>query len=339
MRAVTALASYGGRRRPAADSRAPRDRAEWTKAVLTNPQLPLPAKAVVVLVGTYMNWQGRAGVDAYPSLGRLEDDLGSQVGARALQKYLSAAVRLGLLVVTSDPSPGRACVYRAGVPTGEPAASAGTLPLDVLSPGDNLPSPARPCRCGRCITCTTAFEHLHAEVRTPARTFALSSPDPAEDPRTPLPPGDRPLLALVVDDDRGDNPDPPAGDLSAVPIPRHVELVAHGLVASIPDELGSRVVRRWERRVSVQVARLLAGGWSTDQLVEHVVKPSWQGVGNPGAVLVSRLQALEARPPRESEPAAWCGVCDPVDRWRENDEGRRFRCPACHPMAVAAAPF
>lgn len=334
------LAPTGGRRRPAAISRAPAHRPEWERAVFTSP-LKLSAKAVVLLVGSYMDWRGGVGSNAYPGVARLQSDLGHQVGESAIEKYLSAAVRHGLLVVTSDPSPGRACVYRAGVPTGEPAASAGTLDLDLVSPAEESAEEGRHTSTSVRVmagnTSTESFEHPHVRafehqhVRPPYPTSSSQ-----EDPLPPYPPRlDRPLLALVDGTTGGTTP--PSGALSEAPIPRHVELVAAGLVAALPSALPARVVRRWERQVEVQTARLLAGGWTTDRLVELAVQPSWQGVGNPGAVLVQRLKAIGSTPPADPIRQR-CGLCD-HQRQREAPDGRMFRCPSCHPLATATAPF
>jgi hypothetical protein len=320
-------------------SRAPVHRPEWERAVFTSP-LKLSAKAVVLLVGSYMNWRGGSGTNAYPGVARIESDLGSQVGESAIEKYLSAAVRHGLLVVTSDPSPGRACVYRAGVPTGEPAAAAGTLPLDVGSPGDEGLHTSTPVRVMASNASTDSFEHPHARAfEHPHIRPPYPSRSSREDPLPPKPPAptDRPLLAVVASEPGGRTP-AVVGALTEVVIPRHVELVAAGLVAALPDELPSRVVRRWERRVAVQVSRLLALGWETGDLVDEVIRPSWSGVANPGAVLVSRLQSLAPRPPAAAPTKPACGECD-LNRQREDSTGRMFRCPSCHPLATAVAPF
>lgn len=308
--------------------------------MLTHLTLSLPAKAVVILMGSYLDWSTPAAA-GFRSLADLEDDLSSQVKERALQRYLSDAVRLGLLVITSDPSAHRPTRYRAAVPTGEVVAPAAMLPPDVLSPVDKQVTPARPCRCHPGDTCTAVHPHLHDQTLTPARTDTRSSVDPGKANPTPLPPSsstDRPLLALVEGNPGGTTQ--ASGDLAEVPIPRHVELVTHGLVAALPYKLSSHVGRRWETRVAKQVARLLAGGWSTDQLVDLVIRPTWQGVVNPGAVLVSRLSALPGQPlATDVDEPDWCGVCDRVDRTRENQVGAVFRCPLCHPAAARAAPF
>lgn len=58
--------------------------------------------------------------------------------------------------------------------------------------------------------------------------------------------------------------------------------------------------------------------------------PGWKGlapVPEPAAAA-----AAPSLPP-------WCGECgspDPSQRFREDDEGRPYRCPACHPSTVAA---
>lgn len=304
--------------------------------MLTHALLPLPAKAVVLLLGSYMDWSTPAVPSGFRSLADLEDDLSSQVRERALQRYLSEAVRLGLLVITSDPSPHRPPRYGAAIPTGEVAAPAATLPLEVLSPVDNGSSPARTCRCHPGDTCTVGRHHLHVQTPDPVV-------DPGKDKNNPplVPPSStgRPLLALVDGQGNPGGEHPHSAQLTSAPIPRHVELVTSGLIAALPDELGRRVVRRWEERATAQVARLLVGGWTTDRLVEVVVRPSWHGVANPGAVLVSRLQAIDVVPAaaRDDRPS-WCGECD-EQRQREDAEGRMFRCPTCHPLAVSGSPF
>lgn len=61
----------------------------------------------------------------------------------------------------------------------------------------------------------------------------------------------------------------------------------------------------------------------------------------PDLVAAWRTQTAQAAP----RPAAavvlptWCGQCDGEEvtrRWREDDNGRAYRCPACHPDAVPA---
>lgn len=317
-------------------SRAPIDRVEWNRVVLTHPQLPIAAKAVVMLLGTHLDWKTRMG-HGYRSVELLEEELAGQRAEDTIGRDLSEAVRLGLLVVIADPSPGRSCVYRAAVPTGEPAAPAGDLLIDLRSPAANRSSPGPTSGCDPPGEEPESFEHPDPrpfEHPDPRPTYPVDPP--GRTTRTPLPPrGDRPLLAIVAGNPGGTTPS--AGDLVDVPIPKHVELVASGLVAALPDELPSRVVRRWERRVAVQVARLLAGRWETSDLVDAVIAPAWSGVANPGAVLVSRLQALPARPPAPVQQA-WCGQCD-QNRQRESPDGRVFRCPACHPLVTRAAPF
>lgn len=303
---------------------------EWRRAVYASP-LSSGAKLTVVALGDYMDWRSGAGVHGRPRTSTLSKDLGCHADPETLGKHLSAAVRLGLLVVTSDPSPGRACVYRAAVPTGEPAATAGAVLFDVLD--DPLGGPHPHEDAG------VPFEHPHQDaVEHPHQDATYQEhPDQEDQPHPPSPPG-RPLLALV---NTGGITEAARSGPAARPaevVPRHVELVAAGLVAALPDDLPSRVVRRWERHVTLEVGRLLAAGWSTDQLVERTVRPSWRGVVNPGAVLVQRLRDIANDPPREVVEQPRCGRCD-VNRQVERADGRMARCPDCHPLRVAEAPF
>jgi hypothetical protein len=134
----------------------------------------------------------------------------------------------------------------------------------------------------------------------------------------------------------GSRSSPGRGQLAHAPPGKHVELVTGGLVASLPPPLQPAVTARWEQRAQPQVARLLALGWTPDQLLEHAIGPPWAGVANPGAVLVKRLAELGTAP--RTDDVDHCGSCGP-DRMLEDSQGRVYPCPKCSPRAVTTASF
>lgn len=112
-------------------------------------------------------------------------------------------------------------------------------------------------------------------------------------------------MAVVIDGQAfAIGPPEPRPPLAAAPIPKHVELIAHGLVARLRLELPDRHARRWKQRVTVEVARLLAGGWTTDGLVDATNTRSWHDADNPLAVLVHRLQGLPTTKSADIAPHA-----------------------------------
>ena len=68
-------------------------------------------------------------------------------------------------------------------------------------------------------------------------------------------------------------------------------------------------------------------------------------VGSNGAALIEQarreLADLDADDGIWAPPAArppWCGGCDERTRWREDEEGRPYKCPKCHPDLAGSQP-
>ena len=320
--------------------------------------LPPAAKLTVVALGDYMDWTSGRGVHGRPGMDRLSEDFGLQTKPDTLRKHLSDAASLGLLVVTSDPSPGRRgepgrpCVYAAAVPTGAVAPpAAATLPIDVPARRETGPRAGQPLPDHRHVRAGDSSDHRHpgalklGDHRHVDAAYQRQPDQKTQDPPTPQ---DRPLLALVPGEggNTGGGRSTRGGhDAAASPQAFVVspELVASGLVAQLEQSMPVRFARRYERTVLVEVARLMQAGWRIDDLIEHAVEPSWSGVRDPGAVLLKRLRELPAMPPASSsydEPVKppRCGECD-VNRQVELEDGRMRRCRRCHPLEVAAAPF
>lgn len=89
-------------------------------------------------------------------------------------------------------------------------------------------------------------------------------------------------------------------------------------------------------RLAPLVQRAVGIGWPSDRLAEHV-GANTHGIRNPYAVLRTRLAELPELPAVVVRPP-WCGSqgCDQETRWREDANGRPYRCPVCHPLAAAA---
>ncbi|MFB4320705.1 hypothetical protein [Actinomadura sp. 21ATH] len=93
-----------------------------------------------------------------------------------------------------------------------------------------------------------------------------------------------------------------------------------------------------ERKICQAAAELLAEGHDATHLASvarWMATKGWRDLGYaltaPGAPSALSV-ASEGRPQRQ----AWCGKCsDEVKRQREDDEGRPYRCPDCHPLATS----
>lgn len=267
-----------------------------------------------MLLGTHINWR-MPRPQGFRPVEKLEEELASNRTADTIGRDLSAAVRLGLLEVVSDPSPGRACVYRVAVPTGAAVAPAEVLPLDLHQgspdPVEEHLTPGEMAGCDSPSPGEIAFEHpARSPFEHPARWPTYPVVNPEQDSRTnsPLPPSPstaRPLMAVVIDGETvAIGPPGRRTPLAPAPIPKHVELVSHGLVQRLGLTLPERHSQRWKQRVAVEVARLLAGGWSgADDLAPATNQRPWDDVDNPLAVLVSRLRSLPTSPAEDIRPA------------------------------------
>lgn len=91
-------------------------------------------------------------------------------------------------------------------------------------------------------------------------------------------------------------------------------------------------------RLAPKVDVLLAAGWSAADLARRFTAGA-DSEHNPVGAVARRIERFPlpkgVQPP--SKPA-WCGKCDEHTRMREKpDTGLPYRCPACHPKAVAPA--
>jgi hypothetical protein len=99
-----------------------------------------------------------------------------------------------------------------------------------------------------------------------------------------------------------------------------------------------------------ELARLGADKRETDFILDKIKNDP--GIRRPAAYLRAALSngdgaaliedarrelAADAGTPMPDGWPPWCGHCD-LNRHREDDEGRLYRCPDCHPLAVKGEP-
>lgn len=291
--------SSRGRRPTGPPTRAPRSRREWVDAVYASDLIPV-AISVVLLVGEYMTWPERGGGrNAYPGVEELERRFAGKLKRRAIVEHLSTGTQEGVLIITAASSPGRATVYAAGVPTGEPGLS--ELPLAVENPVTRAPD----CMCTSVHTCASAQSHMRQNAASRAPDCTPPPHDHLGTTSTPPPPivHRSPLLGAVDGGRRTGEP-----STSRPPPLRHAPTYDDGMraaalvVGRLPLPLRERVKPAKIKFLGRQLVPLLGAGWTPLDLVNAITGPSWAGVVSPGAVLVSRAEQLLAlTPPQRSD--------------------------------------
>jgi hypothetical protein len=290
--------------------RRPANRPEWERVVQSHRELPLPAIGPVLLLGSFMRWP--PGVEGRPKLDTLLTFYEDRLEKRALQGYLSAAVRCGLLIIRRRSSPSNPTVYDAGVPTGEasPVLTLGDArtfdtctPVHVSNPPE-LVDTCTPVHVNDVDTCTPTQQHVHRgapyPTQIPDRGVLL---DVGDDVSTAS--RSAPLLAVLTGSDHSAGP---SAVLHAAPTLADGQAAAARLAVPLPAPLAAQVTQRWRVRVARTAVSLLAAGWPVDELVATVHARPWDGVVNAGAVLASRCEELLAAPVPTSRTSDTSGL-------------------------------
>lgn len=117
--------------------------------------------------------------------------------------------------------------------------------------------------------------------------------------------------------------------------------LSSAVITAVLDRTGTLIGVPEARAVA---AKVLARAAESGVAVHHPARYAASAVAQEPDLYESLLlddppplgEILSRLPLRPSLRAASCGQCDPQTRMREDDEGRPYRCPACHPGASAA---
>jgi hypothetical protein len=189
-----------------------------------------------------------------------------------------------------------------------------------------------------------------ATVATQVAPHPVVTPKPPPAPRRDRSrePGDgqRPLVASVVGGGEGTaggdrlRQDPAIGGqtLRRAPPADVVAGVLRGLAIAMPDLVRTSEAALVRRGLAEPVSRLLGRGWTEAELVEHLVRRSWSGVGDAPAVLAARARSLlERRSPAEERTiaAAAARAAPAMACAAHGDPAGQERCPLCRSGAPA----
>jgi len=161
----------------------------------------------------------------------------------------------------------------------------------------------------------------------------VGSPPPTTPP-VRQPPGRRsPVLEGRETDRETPPPTPAVTDLS--------EVRATALARVVVEEIDGKAPKPSSGVLTAACRRLLAEGWTNDELRAAVRAHAWTGAGAGAVVAFVRALGPEDRSSAAQKPARkrpdWCGACDEASRLvTDAQSGRPRRCPDCHPLATKA---
>jgi hypothetical protein len=130
----------------------------------------------------------------------------------------------------------------------------------------------------------------------------------------------------------------------------------HGVSHGSPEDLLNRSRRSPSPFAPADLRAELAALGAREREIDHIVSKirNDPGIRHPIAYLRKALDngdgpehiaearaalaAADAGTPVPDDWPPWCGKCDQRTRHREDDEGRPYRCPGCHPLAVKGEP-
>lgn len=87
------------------------------------------------------------------------------------------------------------------------------------------------------------------------------------------------------------------------------------------------------------VDALLASNWGPQELADTVLDAAGVTVRSWPAFVRGKLRKQQPKQQQQAQPAmsswpGWCGECDKENRRYMGEDGRLYRCPACHPRSV-----
>lgn len=350
-------------------------RAEWSEQ-LHRRALPMPVIGVLRRAGDYMDWTSGHGRSGRPGLELLHRDTG--MSKRTLRRHLKHGVDAGVLTVTARSAPGHTTCYAAVVPADVPVAAATPTGPRAADDGHRLPPTVANLHAPEALTVAllAAIEALsqllallqgssvatvggnggHQWPPSAATVATQVAPHPVVTPKPPPAPrrdrsrepgdGQRPLVASVVGGGEGTaggdrlRQDPAIGGqtLRRAPPADVVAGVLRGLAIAMPDLVRTSEAALVRRGLAEPVSRLLGRGWTEAELVEHLVRRSWSGVGDAPAVLAARARSLlERRSPAEERTiaAAAARAAPAMACAAHGDPAGQERCPLCRSGAPA----
>lgn len=154
-----------------------------------------------------------------------------------------------------------------------------------------------------------------------------------DQPPTDQPPPRQPRRGLETEVEDTPPPTPAVTDLS--------EVRATALARVVVEEIDGKAPKPSSGVLTAACRRLLAEGWTDDELRAAVRARAWTGAGAGAVVSFVRALGPEDRSSAAQKPARkrpdWCGACDEASRLvTDAQSGRPRRCPDCHPLATKA---